>query len=297
MGRKYFYDVTIFPNWDYRQANENLIEDRPPIKSKIDLQNDLWVGEIPDDDAHKIMDSCEPKGFNFNPYRQYEQLYTFVRENSLDEINWDSDEKLQLCIALSRIIHPTNISFQYAAKVITDEDKKIIEIIPGPISGSGSDAFNSITGQNWLSESDGKQLKDIMHAYMINPLREPISRALWYHEFASRVYELEVRWALINTGIEALIHTDKYNSTKQFVVRVPQLAKKVGITISEDEARDMYDLRSALVHGQNPSGSKIISLYQSMEKILREVIKKSILDPKFSSFLEDKNKIKSIWSI
>jgi hypothetical protein len=47
-------------------------------------------------------------------------------------------------------------------------------------------------------------------------------------------------------------------STKQFVVRVPQLAKEVGIIISEDEARDMYDLRSTLVHGQNPGSSKVI---------------------------------------
>jgi hypothetical protein len=34
-----------------------------------------------------------------------------------------------------------------------------------------------------------------------------------------------------------------------------------------------------------------------MEKILQEVIKKSILDSKFASFLTDKNNIKSIWPI
>lgn len=298
LGQKYITDVVVFTNSDYQQANDNLIKDRPSITNKISLQNDLWVGEIPYDESNIIMDSCEPKGLNFNPPRMYEQLYTFGRENAPDPIIWDSDKKLQLCIALSRIVHPTNVSFQYSAKIIKDDNMNLIEIIPGPINGTGSNAFNSVTGQNWLSESDGLELKNIVDLYFLNPLKEPISRALWYFEYASRLYELEVRWALISTGIESLIHTDKYSSTKQFYKRVPQLAKEVGITITEDEARDMYDLRSTLVHGQNPgSSSMILTLYQSMEKILREVIKKSIIDSKFAFLLEDKNNIKCKWPV
>ncbi len=295
MSNKKILDVVV-----QTTPNNNLSEIKNPFK----LCNNIYIDTLSRELYDRIFEACEPPGYGYSPdcrvYRQ--QLYSFVHYNppSVNNFQWDSDQRLQRCIALSRIIHPTSISFKYAARVIKNQDDSLHKIIPGLVSGPGAHAFVVDTDSNYLTKSNAEDLKKLIETCENKPLKDPITRAMWYLEYAFRCFEVDVRWNLVAIGLEALIHTDRHSSTKQFVQRVPKLSKDVGAgTIEEADAEEMYDLRSSLAHGQGlgdltPNRK---TLYEKMETILRLTIRKSILEQSFNYFLSDKDEIRNKWPI
>lgn len=290
------YNIVIHTNAGIYDQPE--LETNPPVKAKILIVPDLWIEKLNNSEAHKIMDACEPPGFEYSCKRQYTQMYSIVRCVS-DDQEWDSDGSIQAIIALSRLIHPTTISYEYSAIVIRDSQGNISRVIPGPVSGSGSEAFVSDDDMgNWLTETEINELKDLFTAYKRNSLMRPVSTCLWYYEYCSWQKYIDIRWTLVSTALESIVHTGRHRSTKQFTARIPELAKIVGMIIQEQQAEQFYDLRSSLVHcglGDLTTDNK--QLYCLMEELLRQVIKKSIIDPEFSAFLADRDQIQSTWPL
>lgn len=275
---------------------------RTPIKKRFNLTPDLWIGHLPNNLSEKVFKACKPAGYNFDPVLLFGELYSFIREKppGNDVLKWDEDKRLQFCVALSRIVHPTSISFKYSARIFTDSNGDLQRIVPAKVTGSGSAAYVIDKSLDYLTEEDGEKLKELLDAYEKEPLKDPIARAMWYNEYASRINEIDLRWTLVSIGLEVLIHTDKDKSTRQFVKRIPKLSKKVGAgNTSESEAKKMYESRCSLSHGQgleglNPQKKK---LYKKMEDILRLTISKSILDKSFRIFISDYQKIRKHWPI
>jgi hypothetical protein len=190
--------------------------------------------------------------------------------------------------------------YKYAARIFCDGNDALQEVVPGPVSGPGSAAYLASTRRNWLTPADATNLKQLLEAYERTPLVEPVQQAFWYYESAARIYEVDVRWTLVATGLEALIHTDRYKSTEQFVVRVPKLAEKVGTGVIEPEqAEKMWDFRCSLAHGRglNEVSDETLQLYTTMENLLRESIRQAILNPDLAEFFGDREKVKSEWPI
>jgi len=283
-------------------TSSNLDPNRKPIRKRIDLANDLYIDLLPTDFAQKIFKACEPKGYCFDPKLQFGQMYSFVRKNppNGDDLKWDADQRLQLCIALSRLIHPTSISTEYAARMFLTSESNIKKIVPGPVSGHSSKAFVVDTNLNCLTEIDAQNLKQLIKAFDKRPFEDPLARAMWYHEYAARSYGIDLRWTLVATGIEVIVHTDRYKSTRQFIERVQKLSIAVGAgNITKDQAEEMYEFRSSLAHGQGLGGitHEKKELYKKMEDILRLTIKKSILQASFRDLLSDPDKIRKIWPV
>jgi len=289
------YNVVIHTNAGIYDPPE--LETNPSVKSKIVIVPNLWIEKLNTSEAHKIMDACEPKGFNYSCKRQYTQMYSIVRRVS-DDQEWDSDEVLQTVIALSRIIHPTTISYEYSAIVTRNSEEEIIRVVPGPVSGSGSEVFVADDTRNWLTEIEINELKKLFTAYQSNSLLRPVSTCLWYYEYCSWQKYIDIRWTLVSTALESIVHTGRHHSTRQFTVRIPKLAEAVGMIIQEKEAEQFYDLRSNLVHsGLGDLSTDNQRLYCLMEELLRRVIKYSIINPKFSAFLADCNQIQNAWPL
>lgn len=283
-------------------TNSDLDPNRVPIRKRIDLADDLRIEILRADLVQKIFKACEPKGYRFNPVRQFNQMYSFVRKNppNGDDLNWDNDQRLQLCIVLSRLIHPTSISTEYAARILLTSEGNLKKIVPGPIASNSSQAFVIDTSLNCFTEIDAQNLKRVIEAFEKKPLEDPLARAMWYHEYAARSYEIDLRWALIATGIEVIVHTDRYKSTRQFVKRVQKLSIDVGAgAITKNQAEEMYEFRSSLAHGQGLGGitSEKKELYGKMEDILRLTIQKSILEESFRDFISDPDKIRKAWPV
>lgn len=153
-------------------------------------------------------------------------------------------------------------------------------------------------GRDWLTEEDALGLKDLVSRL---PLSVPtrVSRALWYFEMAARNYFADVRWTLIATGLEALVHTEKERSTHQFKTRTGKLANFLKITsFTTDAALSFYDLRSQLSHGQGlrTLSPKQHELYRLGEDVLRGIIRLSIMDTALASTFADNAAIVSNWA-
>lgn len=297
-----YQDVVIHTNHAIF-GNEAIEKEFPPIGERIDLSKDIWVGRL--EWANVVMDTSEPNAFGVTaPWRQFAQLYAFVRElgEQAEIYRWDDDNRLSSVIALSRLVHPTSTGFQYAARVGFEADG-IKRVYPARIVGISKEAFLSQSRKrDWLTKTDANVLRDLVPS-LTKKLPKRVHNALWHHEYAIRTYYVDHRWTLVCTGLEALVHTDRHGSTAQFKRRVPRLAVELGINISETEAETAYDARSRLAHGASflggPDGPtpEQLNLYDRLEDTLRLAVLRGLRDDSFASVLQDDAQIRSRWPI
>jgi len=293
------WDVAIFSNAYFADASEELKNQYTPPQDKVMFNTNLWLGELEHELAEKVMDACEPRGYNFIPTRQYAQLYSIVNESPRDSHvdHWDSEELIQSIIAISRIVHPTNFSFQYTAR-IRFYNKKLSEIIPGPVHGLGGLAFISKIERNWLSSQEVNILRELFEEYNKVNLYGPAQSAFWYHEYSARIYEIDIRCILVVTGLEAILNSWGSN---QFIKRMPYLLKEIGMkSIAKKELQKIYKLRSNLVHGRgfmNEFGKDVSNLYLKAETVLRKTIRYCIENPKFVEFIDNPREVRIKWPL
>lgn len=321
MSIKYF-DIALFPF--SAPLDRNSLREYPILNEKIAISDDLSITPINGSLNDQILLNCslkdkilkciEPRGCwskyqnqdgewgENRPTKLFHIKYAFAREDppESDQWKWDSDEKLGQLIALSRIIHPTSISYEYSAKLEFNGDK-LEKVIPGPTTGLGSQAYVSPIARNWLTEKDAEELKQLFEIYTKRKFCDSCCRARWFFEYAAQTYALEVRCLCIVAGIESLINTDSDRPTKQFVYRIRKLGEELnlGFSLSKKGATDMYALRSKVAHGESivNSHSENSKLYKQMEDILRLTIRKFIIDENFYNFISDKDKVRSKWAL
>jgi hypothetical protein len=256
------------------------------------------------DFAKTLMDTCEPKVLGVPAaVRQYAQMYAYGRDLPPEaEIHrWDDDHRLSRLVAMSRLIHPTTVGFRYAARVRQNDDA--LAVTPAQLHGISPDVYLSPSHtRDWLTVEEAKLLAEV--DAQAEPLTKPsfperVSRALWYFDYAQGTYYADLRWTMIATALEALIHTGTQGSTRQFKHRVPALAADVGappMTISEAHAA--YDFRSRLSHGDAflygmPQAD--INLYDKLEDTLRLAILKAFREPDFAKIFLDDATIAARW--
>jgi hypothetical protein len=287
------YDVLLFTT-----HHENDFSKGDPIGNKIYITDRLWIGKLTGNLGSSIISAHRPRGLRWKSVPQFGELYSFVYETrDMNNVKaWDEGDILLKTVALSRIAHPTTISFEYASRISETNSGRISQIAPILIYGSGTMAFVSEPSRNYLTEENALELKLLFEQYSGKP--EEIARALWFYEYASRSYELLARWPLICSGLEALINTDSNRTARQFKVRIPILAKYIGVKgITRTKAEKMYDLRSKISHGQTTKSdkNKNLDLYDEMEEILRLAIKEGIRNPEFANIISNRELIDSTW--
>lgn len=299
------FDVVLHTNSGiFREGAQQLLESFPAVNQRIDLGQGHWMGHLQSDLVTSLMETCEPKMLGVSEaYRQYAHLYVYGRDLRADAdiLRWDHDHQLSTFVSMSRLIHPTSVGFRYAARV--RHNGHVLSIVPAVLRGVSPDVFLSPSQtRDWLTVSEAQLLGELNVKAMT--LRHPsfperVSRALWYFDYAQRTYYADLRWTMIATALEALIHTGKANPTRHFKLRVPALAADVGApSISPAEADEAYDFRSRLSHGDAflydmPKAD--INLYDKLEGTLRLAILKAFREDGFASVFLDESKIAARW--
>lgn len=254
------------------------------------------------------MNTCEPTPLGVAKQETFfAQCYCYVRKlpdtAELRPHCWDQDYRLSNCVGVSRLIHPTTVGFRYAARIRHDDAPESVNIVPAEIRGMSIDGFVSPTRKrSWLTKPEAEQLAELVKK--AEPLKKPdfparVSRAFWYFDYAQRTYYADLRWTLIVTALEALIHTGTKHSTRHFTKRVPTLASDVGThPLTEAEASAAWDFRSRLSHGDGflyslPNADVV--LYDNLEDTLRLAILKAFLEPSFAEVFTDDAYITKRW--
>lgn len=271
---------------------------------RFDLSDDFWIERLDEELAENIQKACEPAHHNTNIILHDRHLYAFVcRVPSNEKTRYEGLSELHAVVALSRLVNPTSTGDRYSAKVF---DLNASNSIVQAIQFRGNpDVFLGANGRDWLSVDDGKTLQRLMPwISQSKPMHKRIHRAYWNHENAMRSYYLDIRWTLIASGFEALMNTGERRAAKQFRDRVRQLDDEFKIGLTDHELGVAYKLRSKLVHAQGfLSGMEKIlpqtrhtDLYLRLEALLRETIKRSLLDEKFGNSFRNACAVNSRWS-
>lgn len=270
----------------------------------FELARDISVRKLDDTSVRTVFDLGDPRGFQApSAFRQGWYLYAFVCEvpGPASVHEWDSDQRLQTAIALSRLVHQTSISFRYAARLQYGDKGNLICAFPAVLRGVDPDSWLAPREgyRDWLIEPELKELRQLIERRDSRKLPLRVSRSLWYHEYAARTYYGEVRWLLVCTALESLLNTCEYYSGMQFRCRVPHLALEVGRNITEDEAGEAWKMRSHLSHGgaTGKLNSQEEEVYIKLENTLGSVLKRAILDDTFSSTFADESSIRKKWPI
>jgi hypothetical protein len=294
-----FLDVVVQTNHGWFS---NQTAPLPPEK-RFQLTSDLYIEKLDSVASNIVLDFGIPAGYEvMKPVRQYAYFYAFVRQvpepASIHE--WDTDQRLQTAVALSRLIRPTSISFRHAARLHYGDDGTLKSAYPAWLTGVDPDSWLAPEKnyRDWLIEAEMQQLKALLKApSLLGPVR--LTRALWYHEYASRTYYGEIRWITVCVALESMLHTSRGYSTRQFVERLPLMASMFGVSLTAQEAETAYDMRSRLSHG-GATGKLTSSeeqLYLKLELVLRLALKEAILTPAFAAIFVEENTIRSQWPI
>jgi len=295
-----FVDVVV-------QTNHGWFENKSaplPPEGRFQLTSDLYIEKLDSVASNIVLDFGIPVGYEvMKPVRQYAYFYALVRQlpgpASIHE--WDTDQRLQTAVALSRLVRPTSISFRHAARLHYGDDGSLKSAYPAWLTGVDPDSWLAPENnyRDWLIETEMEQLKALLNASSLSVLPVRLSRALWYYEYASRTYFGEIRWVTVCVALESMLHTSRGYSTRQFVERLPVMASNLGVPLTVQEAETAYDMRSRLSHG-GATGKLAPAeeqLYLKLELALRMALKEAILNPTFAMIFADENSIRSKWPI
>src|SRR6267378_5774755 len=211
-----------------------------PPEKRFQLTSDLYVEKLDSVASNIVIEFGIPTGYEvMKPFRQYAQFYAFVRElpESASIHEWDTDQKLQTAVALSRLVRPTSLSYRHAARLHYSDDGTLKSAYPAWLTGVDPDSWLAPEEnyRDWLIEAEMEQLKALLKSpSLLGPIR--LTRALWYHEYASRTYYGEIRWITVCVALESMLHTSRGYSTRQFVDRLPLMALILGIPLNPQEA-------------------------------------------------------------
>lgn len=297
-------DIILFTPFLHSLTDEE-IQELQAIQAGYDITDEIRLEKLNHAFAENIIKDCDPLAYK-DAYPQYNNIYSLIRKyppsSNKPLHQFDEDNKLQTCIQLSRLIHPTSINLNYAVRYSTENEKDQISPL-NPAFGKGAFLVqfnNNPRHKNWLSLANLKQLSELMKNFDITKLPQRVRKALFYYEYAAWTQYIDMKWTLISTALDALIHTDRDGSTKQFKQRVSKLACDLGIQFKENqEAKDAYDQRSTIIHTEHMAtmDSSTLILYEKMEDVLRKILLEAIKNKNIANIFSTDDNIRKLDTI
>ena len=139
---------------------------------------------------------------------------------------------------------------------------------------------------------------------------------MWRTEYSCWLQWADLALPIITSGLEALLKTERWKATGQFVGRVPALASELGIAgIDAAFAESMYDARSEWVHGAHVFSSSGIeqdgvtegpaskeerdrlAAVALLQDLLRASVRRCVEEPDFRVVFEQTDSIRQRWPL
>jgi len=265
---------------------------RPPkhAAGPVQIDSDIWIGPL-GDLKKSVIEASVPPGENWHVHRTYRCQYALWRTDPptkpVNGIWWDSDQRLHRCIQQLRLVRPTTLAYQYACRLAFDSSGKRV-IRPAGVVGQGALAYLSAGYPDGVQDRDIVQLRKLLHAFKAAELPNRVKNALWMHEHVAWTRLMNIRWPLVVTALEALIHTiDRgrsriLGSTEQFCQRLEKLQDLIKECLwSADDLSAIYDLRSSFAHGRGGEVDALngepLRLYEVAQCGLATILRSCIL--------------------
>ena len=293
----------------YLVVTRNEADGRTPAghAGPIELPHGVRIERVDCDLANRVFDATSLRGENWSPTRQFHAAHAYVREawregdGTAPLDSWDYERRVWPVVQLSRLIRDNGTSTEHAAQVQihADGSERIV-----PFDGFESHIVYRLYPDRagWLDTEEAVQLRALVDAFWSGPeLPRRVGRAIRQTEEITGARYLQNAIPVVVGGFECLLKIGRQHLSAQFSQRVPAIAAEVGIDLTTAECDDVYDDRSALVHGfglelDHPheideSGRRFNALHET----LRRVARRAIEDREFAAIFEDEARIKERW--
>lgn len=292
------------------------------LSEPCELGRGIVIGRLSQDDAELVLNACTPRGHYFAPVRQFDQLFSFIRDVDLKEwqqhrFRWDPDDAIRDALSMSRLVRDHGFSTGYAARIANyaDGEQSVMYVPPS----ESNHAYRLREGRDWPDRAEADELRSLLGRYwsMRETLAPRVRRALWRAEYSSWVSWADLTLPILVSGLEALTKVGRRRLTEQFKTRTVALSNDLGVEgVTTELAERMYDARSDWVHG---SGIQLFATGQEaqedspasrtanerdaladvalLQDLLRTAGRRSVEDDAFSEVFSDDRLIESRWPI
>jgi hypothetical protein len=277
----------------------------------VALPEGIEIQRLSSELNERLLRATDLRGENFDAARSDHVVHAYVRtvwtEGGGDApehvYSWDADARLYPCIQLSRLVRDNHTSTERAVRrlVMADGTERLV-----PFDGWDSHVAYRLYPhkRGWLDVDEADELSALLRTYWAGlELPERVGRALRRTDSVARERYLQDAVPLVVAGFESLTKTIRDFARAQFSQRVPPLAAEVGMAIAEAECGDVYDDRSALVHGawvdlsQDHEREAFETRFVTLQETLRRVVRRAIEDRKFAAIFEDDASVAARWPV
>lgn len=270
-----------------------------------DVRIERLEGELPD----RLLLATDLRGENWDPTRQYHVVHAYVRtvwqeadgEPPDHLYRWDAGGRLYQCVQLSRLVRDNATSTEHAVRrlIRADSSERLV-----PFDGFGSHVAYRLypKQEGWLDVGEAQKLDVLLRAYWGGPaLPERVGRGLRRVESVTRERYLEDALPLVVGGLESLLKVGRDFARTQFAQRVPALAQEVGVMLTHTQCGELYDDRSALVHGDHVDlflphdRSAFEQGFVALQETLRRTVRRAIENRQFAAVFQQDTAITARW--
>jgi hypothetical protein len=290
-------------------------------KGSVELGGGVRIEKLEQDEGELVMNACSARGHYFAPVRQFGQMYSFVVDVELGEVEdrrwtWNTAGVLSDAVEMSRLILDNDYSYEYAARIFTHVDGQQ-HVMPAHVDRGAAYRLRR-TSRIWLTDGEAAELRRLLEHYWArrDELPDRVLHAKWLAEYVVFTRWLDVIGPLLVVAFEALVGTSKQLVTRQFTERVPALTEDVGVPLSQTHCENVYDARSRFVHGnrislwKRPQGKgeswegptddeqeAAVRRIELTRDALRAVLRRCIEDAEFCATFVDAQAIRERWPI
>ena len=289
-------------------ASEEEEEREPPVASPIQVSEGVNLGPIPERIAAAVIEACRVP--HLAP-RVLEGLYALYAEGRPGV--WDESGSLQEALALSHLVRPTQLGYEFTAQVVTD-DAGNCKVMPAPVRTEMLRRYLVPSQRRrWLTDSDGRKLAELVRGY--RSLRidsgNRLSNALWYFTASAYLYDPNLRLAILVSILEGLVSTSRERVLAQFKTRMVGLAQEFGLgdLVDGKWCERTYAFRSLIAHGgrlinrREDYGSDaelstdVHNRLTVLEHLGRVVLGRALVDDPFRGLLLDTEALDARWPV
>jgi hypothetical protein len=254
------WDAAVFRTLDAYER-QNLLWTDPPIVDRVDVGHDVFIERLDAAVARKLSEQCSAGAVSSQVAQRYSFVRVFARGN--DPRDFDEDQRLQIAIALSRLIRPTSVGLEESAQVWGPmNDASALVIRPGPITGPASEAYVADRARaGWLTPADGQALRPLLDAFLARGTPDRIMRGLWHHENAARALDMaKLRIDHVGGSLVARRYLDGYPALTAF-------CRRHAIGYEPPAPGGHYDFAPAqeMQHDTSPQCASISGIEQRIE--------------------------------
>jgi hypothetical protein len=288
----------------------NLRHAELPLERQVEVSPGVVLCGIAPDVAAAVMKATRFRSSEPPDASDLRALYGFVRLDPPPGSSWDDDDAISKLVFLSHYVRPTEMGFEFSARLTMDADDKLLDVQPADVYPPFARAYcGKGVRRRWLTQQGALDLAELVRAYdharpSLRGTR--LGTAITGYSEMPFVYHGRPRALMLAVLLEGLVSTIPERATKQFNTRVPALATEVGLPEYDKKWADrMYKLRCRLAHGgpilkatnddeKEAEQEEFSQAGNEMDELLRRVLRTALLDPAFQERIRD---IDALWPV